>query len=413
MEQQMSDRSEDPSADWPSNQPPSFPTDPGQSDEAAGFEVLDGFERFDQRDDVFSRAWWDETVHTPKVIEFYNAASEPKIRTADGFTQRDYALRIASWSVANTYRERGTAENGMGEGFQSPLGEYRPTYKEQMTVESPEAMAAEIKGLAKLFGADLVGIAEYDERWVYTKAYSSRHREARPNEDFTGIRHVIVLGHAMEYELLKSYPSATASAAVGHGYSAEAGTGVQLSQYIRSLGYRASASMNDTALVVPYAIKAGLGEFGRHNMVITPEFGPRVRFSKIFTDLPLVNDAPIRFGVREFCEICDRCSSACPPRAISPTAPTDETLNRSNLVGIRKWQLDAEKCFKYWTNISSDCGVCIRTCPYNKDFSRPIMRAARRLAGTPLRRLMLKLDVSLGYGKRVAPKTWWNLVRSK
>lgn len=409
----MTDHRDDGTAGWPSNRPPDAPQDPRLSDAAAGFEILDGFERFDQRDDAFSRAWWDETVHSQKVIDFYNGSNDPKIRTADGFTQRDYALRIAAWSVANTYRERGIAENGMGEGFQSILREYRPTYKERTKVDSPEEMTTEIKGLARLFGADLVGIAEYDERWVYTKAYSTRRQEVRPNEDFRGIRHVIVLGHEMNYELLKSYPSATASAAVGHGYSSEAGTGIQLSQYIRGLGYRASASMNDTALVIPYAIKAGLGEFGRHNMVITPEFGPRVRFSKIFTDLPLVNDAPIRFGVREFCTICDRCTSACPPRAISPGEPTAEILNRSNLVGVRKWQLDAEKCFKYWTNIGSDCGVCIRICPYNKDFSRPIMRLARRLAGTPLRRLMLKLDIRMGYGKREAPRTWWKLIRSK
>ncbi len=409
----MTDHVDDGADGWPSNQSAGTPPDPKSGDEAAGFEILDGFERFDQRNDVFSRAWWDETVHTPKVIDFYNGYNDPQIRAADGFTQRDYALRIAAWSVANTYRERGLEENGMGEGFQSILAEYRPAYKERMTVESPAEMTTEIKGLAKLFGADLVGIAGYDERWVYTKAYSTRYQEERPNEDFRGMRHVIVLGHRMNYELLKSYPSATASAAVGHGYSSEAGTGIQLSQYIRGLGYRASASMNDTALVIPYAIKAGLGEFGRHNMVITPEFGPRVRFSKIFTDLPLVDDAPIRFGVKEFCDICNRCSSACPPRAISPGPPTTEIPNRSNSVGVRKWQLDAEKCFKYWTNIASDCGVCIRVCPYNKDFSRPVMRIARRLAGTPLRRLMLKLDIWLGYGRREAPRTWWNLIRSK
>lgn len=34
--------------------------------------------------------------------------------------------------------------------------------------------------------------------------------------------------------------------------------------------------MNDTALAIPYALKAGLGEYGRHGLVITPEFGPRV-----------------------------------------------------------------------------------------------------------------------------------------
>ena len=36
------------------------------------------------------------------------------------------------------------------------------------------------------------------------------------------------------------------------------------------------------------------------------------------------------------------------------------------------------------------------------------MRAARRLAGTGLRRLVARLDKRLGYGQRVAPQAWWD-----
>jgi len=64
-----------------------------------------------------------------------------------------------------------------------------------------------------------------------------------------------------------------------------------------NLGYRAVATMNDTALAIPYALKAGLGEYGRHGLLITKEFGPRVRIGKIFTDLPLAYDRPTSFGV--------------------------------------------------------------------------------------------------------------------
>jgi epoxyqueuosine reductase len=73
-----------------------------------------------------------------------------------------------------------------------------------------------------------------------------------------------------------------------------------------NLGYRAVATMNDTALAIPYALKAGLGEYGRHGLLITKEFGPRVRIGKIFTDLPLAYDRPTSFGVTDFCETCRR-----------------------------------------------------------------------------------------------------------
>jgi ferredoxin len=81
--------------------------------------------------------------------------------------------------------------------------------------------------------------------------------------------------------------------------------------------------------------------------------------------------------------------------------------NQSNIIGIKKWTVDGEKCFGYWAAQNSDCSICIRVCPYNKDFSKWYHHVGRRLAGTRLRGLMLKLDVQLGYGERMKPKRWW------
>jgi len=142
-------------------------------------------------------------------------------------------------------------------------------------------------------------------------------------------------------------------------------------------------------------------------LLITKEFGPRVRIAKIFTDLPLKPDEPIDFGVTEFCNNCQRCANGCPPRAIPDGAPNVTVHNVSNFKGIAKWTVNAEKCFKFWTNQGTDCSICIRICPYNKDFSNPIHRVGRWLAGTPLRRLMLWLDIKLKYGERKNPRWWW------
>ncbi len=162
-----------------------------------------------------------------------------------------------------------------------------------------------------------------------------------------------------------------------------------------------------TSLAVPLAIKAGLGEYGRHGLLITKEFGPRVRLGKIYTDLPLASDRPIRFGVKEFCEVCRRCSDACPVNAIPAGEPTTKRHNQSNIRGVRKWSVDGEKCFSYWAAQNSDCAICVRVCPYNKDYSNWLYRVGRWLAGTPLRRLMLWLDIKLRYGERMAPRRWW------
>ena len=81
--------------------------------------------------------------------------------------------------------------------------------------------------------------------------------------------------------------------------------------------------MNDTGLVIPMAIQAGLGEYARNQLVITPEFGPRLRFSKIFTDMPLKSDKPRRPGVVKFCDICTKCVDACPVKALPSGPPKD------------------------------------------------------------------------------------------
>ena len=106
----------------------------------------------------------------------------------------------------------------------------------------------------------------------------------------------------MDYDLIQTVPSALSGAATGMGYSLDTVVLLALAQYIRNLGYEAVASLNDTALAIPLAVQAGLGEYGRNGLLITKEFGPRLRLGKIFTDLPLASDQPIRFGVREFCE---------------------------------------------------------------------------------------------------------------
>jgi epoxyqueuosine reductase QueG len=158
-------------------------------------------------------------------------------------------------------------------------------------------------------------------------------------------------------------------------------------------------------------VKAGLGEYGRIGLLMTPEYGPRVRIGKIFTDLPLAHDTPTRFGVREFCAVCTRCADACPVNAIPDGAPSDEVYNRSNLVGVRKWSVDAERCFGFWARQNSDCSICVRVCPYNRDFRRPTARLWRWLAGTRLRRLALWLSDLSGHGGRVKPGRWWARAR--
>lgn len=68
------------------------------------------------------------------------------------------------------------------------------------------------------------------------------------------------------------------------------------------------------------AVAAGLGVFGRHNLVIHPELGTRAIFSAVLTDLDLASDPPLE---AELCTGCDACVAACPGDALAEEGRTD------------------------------------------------------------------------------------------
>lgn len=374
------------------------------TDSAAGIETTDEFKQFAQKNDVFTRAFWDPTVRTDKTDAFFGSYRMEAIpRRGDGFTQKDFALRNASWLISDIMTDR-HANKGRREGFQAPISNDTPVANEKVEYQNPSDASAEIKKISQFFGSDLCGITHLDKRWLYSKRVDVRDMSEVELGLPDGLTSVIVLGHQMDKELVQTYPSALGGAATGREYSHEATIVMQVAAYIRNLGYQAVASMNDTGLVIPMAIQAGLGEYARNQLVITPEFGPRLRFSKIFTDMPLEADKPKRPGVAKFCDICTKCVDACPVKAL-PSGPPKTGGGLSSIKGVRKWTSDAEKCFSFWATLSTDCAICMRVCPFNRDFSTWSQRIWLKLALSPARRVALWMD---RYREgRVKPSNWW------
>lgn len=378
------------------------------------FEMTDDFKRFNQCNEMFCRSQWDKTVRSKKAIDWFKSmlTNNLAFRKTDGYTQRDYALRNAGWSFSNIMMER-TLQQGRRDGFLDDITAYIPPSVTLYEVASTADMSAEVKQAAKVFGADLTGITATDLRWHYSHKYDADNRSEKPNELPAHLINCIVIGTAMQYEVVKTYPSVLAGVAPGFGYSKDAFVLQTIAQFIRNLGYEAVASLNDTAQAIPYAVQAGLAEYGRNGLAITKEFGPRVRFGKIFTNLPLQHDKPMKFGVNEFCDICRKCADACPAKAIPIGEPTDKIHNRSNIIGVKKWTVDGEKCFSIWANQGTECGICIRVCPYNKGNKTFLQRVYfsffKQLAFSPFKKWALWLDDALGFGKRKSPSWWWKM----
>ncbi|MDA8233639.1 MAG: 4Fe-4S binding protein [Clostridia bacterium] len=102
--------------------------------------------------------------------------------------------------------------------------------------------------------------------------------------------------------------------------------------YPLEMSYDTMGSIGDVSLRHA-AVAAGLGTFGRHNLVLHPEFGTRVIFTVILCDLDLPSDPPIQ---EELCNQCDLCVQSCPAGALEEAGKTDigKCLKKSQPYGI-------------------------------------------------------------------------------
>ncbi len=327
-------------------------------------------QRFDQKHNMFMRATWDSDWRQVARGYFAKFSGRAVPRDKPGFTRSELALEMAGWHPVLDYG-RGQFTGGAGfEAWQATLlgrgDSVRLPTAVTPKISDPDEATRLVKRAARFYGASLVGVAAVDPRWVYSHSYHTLSKEHLPIALDAGLKYAVVMAQEMDHAALKRTPGYIGDAAASVVYSRMALSGDMLAHFIRGLGYRAVPMGNDTALSVPLAIDAGLGELSRIGILITPEYGPRVRLHKVFTDLPLAPDRPIEFGAWEFCRHCVKCARLCPGQALPYGSPSLETKSISNRPGVLNWQVDAEKCLSYWAKLGTDCGVCIRVCPFNK-----------------------------------------------
>jgi len=368
------------------------------------------FERFSAKNDIFNRVDWDHSYSTPRGRAYLRSLVQPgRIGNKEGYAQPDMALRNGGWTLANhTYM----SDENRKEGFHSlltPWGRKHP----QMYQASAQELTNMLKRASGVYGIEKIGVTAINLDYHHSHRYDHATKSEIPAESMQGLDHCVVVANSMSYDLVQTYPSATAGAAPGHGYSQLTFQAQTLVQFIRQLGYDAVASVNDTAQCIPYAIQAGLGEYGRNGLLINPELGPRLRIGKIFTNMPLVYDHPHTFGVSKLCQVCRKCTTSCPPKAIPNGAPSYQVYNISNIRGVKKWTVDAEKCYSFWSKQLTECGICMRVCPFNKDLTRFWHRIYYKWIFQPLLqagfvKTLLFVENMFEFDRRLKPNKWWN-----
>ncbi len=362
--------------------------------------------RFDQKNEMFKRSVWDEKMQ-PHAERFYR---EVKYQHTVGYRKLDYAFRNAAWNLEWGFGFANSRSNSGLYSWDGVPAKIRHFVEAGDPVkDSPEEMSRIIKKVVKFLGADLVGICRLHPNWVYSHEFNLITGEHYPIEVPEGYHHAIVMAIEMDYGAIRSSPTGVAGAATGLGYSKMAFIANLVAALIRGMGYRAIPAGNDTALSIPLAMAAGLGEWSRMGLLITEKFGPRVRLCKVLTDLPLMRDSYQAFGAVEFCQTCKKCAIHCPSQAIPHGEMTAEGPNFSNHSGVLKWYVDAEKCFSFWAKNRLDCATCIRVCPFNKargaihDAVRSVVRKTALF-----NRYFVWMDSALGYDKPYPARRFWN-----
>jgi len=233
-----------------------------------------------------------------------------------------------------------------------------PVEPNRREIEADE-MTGIIKNLTVDLGAVEVGVTELNPMWVYSHVGRGPEKWGAPVEN--NHKYAIAFTVEMDYWNVAAAPDLPITEESATSYLYGANISIALASYIRSLGWPARAHMagsNYQIMMPPVAHDAGLGELGRMGYLISPELGARVRLGAVTTDIPLLTDKPISFGVQEFCEKCLKCAKNCPSEAIPLGGKTD-------VRGVMKWQLDIEKCLHYWRMVGTDCGLCMKVCPYS------------------------------------------------
>lgn len=316
--------------------------------------------RFDQRQNVFGRMLYD------KKAPFYKQDMYEKVagiigQEKEGYSHLLFANVLAGWTVYDYFYGAFSRER-----LQAPISIMSKPSLQKYKVSNPAVMSRQIKQVAHTYGAAQVGICRFNKKWLYS--YDMEGNDVDIPEEF---QYAVVMAIAMDENNIARSPTFAASAETALGYSRMAFCIACLAEFIRNLGYQAIPMGNDTGLSIPLAVDAGLGELGRLGLLITPDFGPCVRLCKVITDMPLVPDRPIRFGVTEFCRKCNNCVEACKADAIQKDKePSYALACPSNNQGILRWAVNHDKCYQFWVDNGSDCSNCISACPFDKRKSK-------------------------------------------
>ena len=197
---------------------------------------------------------------------------------------------------------------------------------------------------AKALHIDFIGYAPVNENYIFKglKVYG---------------KNAIILGMEMKWDQIKTAPSGICEIEVFRVYKELGDITINLTEYLKELGYKSEAHhpFGGKLLYGPHVVAAHLGVMGQNGLIITPEFGPRQRWSIITTDAEIPKTLERDFDeLKEFCKQCGACVKNCKGRAIY-----EKPIQKGS--GIIT-HIDRSKCIESLLS-NNYCSYCLKICP--------------------------------------------------
>jgi len=295
-------------------------------------------------------------------------------------TITDAVQRIDMREIAYGLAARGEYGSAVQKGVQQSLPGKYPISAAQMDIidhialtqrnpvaaerapipQDPETITRHIKAFGYFLKADIVGTCR-----VPVSAYYSHNKQGNPID--VRYENAIVLVMRKEQNAMRA---STGSDWIGDPVSFQAYQHLSLAtetvaNYVRRLGWDASAQYGPSlvnryaVLIPPLLLLAGIGEVSRAGIILNPYLGLGFKAAAVLTNMPLVPDKPIDFGLQSFCEHCRICAQNCPSKAISMG---DKVMYN----GYETWKLDTRRCasFNFTNKKGTMCNRCVKSCPW-------------------------------------------------
>jgi epoxyqueuosine reductase len=237
---------------------------------------------------------------------------------------------------------------GTFKGFQK-ANKTKYNNKNNSKTETSASFWIDFQNQAKEKGVDLIGFTPVLKNYI-----------------FKGLpvvgKNAIILGMEMDWNSIKTAPSILCGIEAFRIYYELGEVTIELTEFLQNKGYKAEAHhpFGGKLLFTAHAVAAGLGYKGRNGLIITPEFGPRQRWSMITTDADIPPKLERDFTeMIDFCESCGLCIENCLGKATF-----DEPIEKINGSGIIT-HIERKKCIESLLN-NNYCSNCLKVCPQGR-----------------------------------------------